>query len=92
MTLAGVTVAASDLLPVLLPAAVVGVISPTGNDAGRSSPWSRHPLTETIPARERTRVLAWWNLVASLSTAEPDPGNWHKPTTARTSTATPCPR
>ena len=69
MVLAGITVAATDLLPALLAAAVVGVISPSGNEVGPFLAVEQASLTETIPARERTPILAWWNLVASLSTA-----------------------
>src|SRR5829696_952290 len=69
MVLAAITVAATDVLLVLLAAAVIGVISPSGNEVGPFLAVEQASLTETIPARERTRILAWWNVVASLSTA-----------------------
>src|SRR5215207_2981275 len=69
MVLAGITVAATDWLPVLLAAAVIGVISPSGNEVGPFLAVEQASLADTIPDRERTRVLVWWNLVASLSTA-----------------------
>jgi MFS family permease len=69
MTLAGLVFAASDLFVVLLAAAVVGVISPSGSEVGPFLAVEQASLAQTTPDRERTRVLAWWNLVASLATA-----------------------
>ena len=69
MALAGVVFATSDVFLVLLAAAVVGVISPSGNEVGPFLAVEQAALSQTTPDRERTRVLAWWNLVASFSTA-----------------------
>ena len=69
MALAGVVFAASDVFVVLLAAAVVGVISPSGHEVGPFLAVEQASLAQTTPDRERTRVLAWWNLVASFSTA-----------------------
>jgi predicted MFS family arabinose efflux permease len=69
MAMAGVVFAASDLFVVLLAAAVVGVISPSGNEVGPFLAVEQASLAQATPDRERTRVLAWWNLVASFSTA-----------------------
>jgi len=69
MALAGVVFAASDLFVVLLAAAVVGVISPSGHEVGPFLAVEQAALAQATPDRERTRVLAWWNLVASFSTA-----------------------
>src|SRR5215203_5790704 len=69
MVLAGIAVAATDWLLVLLAAAVIGVISPSGNEVGPFLAVEQASLAETTPDRDRTRVLAWWNLVASLATA-----------------------
>ena len=69
MALAGVVFAATDLFVVLLAAAVVGVISPSGHEVGPFLAVEQASLAQATPDRERTRVLAWWNLVASFSTA-----------------------
>jgi MFS family permease len=69
MCLAGVVFAVTDVFPVLLAAAVVGVISPSGNEVGPFLAVEQASLAQATDDRERTRVLAWWNLVASFSTA-----------------------
>ncbi len=66
---AGVGFAATDVLPVLVLAAVIGVISPSGNEVGPFLAVEQASLAQTIPDRERTRVFAWFNLVGSFSTA-----------------------
>ena len=69
MAMAGVVFAATDLFVVLLAAAVVGVISPSGHEVGPFLAVEQASLAQATADRERTRVLAWWNLVASFSTA-----------------------
>ena len=69
MCLAGVAFAVTDVFVVLLAAAIVGVISPSGNEVGPFLAVEQASLAQATDDRERTRVLAWWNLAASFSTA-----------------------
>ena len=69
MAFAGVVFALTDNFVILLAAATVGVISPSGNEVGPFLPVEQAALSEIVPARQRTRVFAWYNLVGSLATA-----------------------
>jgi MFS family permease len=53
----------------LIFAAIVGVISPSGNEIGPFLSVEQAGLTELISDKKRTRILAWYNLVGSLATA-----------------------
>jgi MFS family permease len=66
---AGLVFAVSDLFAVLLVAATIGVISPSGNEVGPFLAVEQAALSETIPGSRRTSVFAWYNLVGSVSTA-----------------------
>jgi MFS family permease len=66
---AGVAFALTDQFPLLLLAATIGVISPSGNEVGPFLAIEQASLTETIEARRRTNVFAWYNLVGSIATA-----------------------
>ena len=54
---------------ILLLAATVGVISPSGNEVGPFLAVEQAALSQTLPNRQRTRVFGWYNLVGSLATA-----------------------
>jgi MFS family permease len=54
---------------VLLVAATVGVISPSGNEVGPFLAVEQAALSQTVSAAERTGVFAWYTLVGSLATA-----------------------
>jgi MFS family permease len=69
MVFAGVLFALTDSFVLLLVAATVGVISPSGNEVGPFLPVEQAALSEIVPSNERTRVFAWYNLVGSLATA-----------------------
>lgn len=69
MVLAGVVFALTGDFWLLLLAATVGVISPSGNEVGPFLPIEQAALAQTVPAAARTGVLAWYNLVGSLATA-----------------------
>jgi MFS family permease len=69
MALAGVVFALTGNFWLLLLAATVGVISPSGNEVGPFLPIEQAALSQTIPAERRTGVFAWYNLVGSLATA-----------------------
>jgi MFS family permease len=69
MLLAAAVFVASDLFVVLAAAATIGVISPSGNEVGPFLAVENAALAQTTPDRERTRILGWFNLVGSFSTA-----------------------
>jgi MFS family permease len=66
---AGMAFALTNQFPLLLLAATIGVISPSGNEVGPFLAIEQASLTETIDARRRTSVFAWYNLVGSIATA-----------------------
>jgi MFS family permease len=56
--------------PVLLMlAAIVGVISPSGNEIGPFLSIEQAGLSQLVPDHDRTRVFAWYNLAGSAATA-----------------------
>lgn len=56
--------------PVLLTvAAIIGVISPSGNEIGPFLSIEQAGLAQVVADQERTRVFAWYNLVGSFATA-----------------------
>lgn len=69
MTLAGIVFALSDNFYVLAIAAIIGVISPSGNEIGPFLSVEQASLTQLLPDSERTRVFAWYNLIGSFATA-----------------------
>jgi MFS family permease len=69
MCLAGIGFASTDALPVLVLAATIGVISPSGNEVGPFLAVEQASLSQTIADRARTRVFAWFNLTGSFATA-----------------------
>lgn len=69
MVLAGAVFAATDLLPFLIVAGIVGVISPTGNEVGPFLAVEQAALTQIVPDRRRTGTFAWYNLVGYVATA-----------------------
>ncbi len=54
---------------VLMAAAIVGVISPTGNEIGPFLSIEQAALSQLLPDRERTQAFAWYSLAGSLATA-----------------------
>ena len=69
VVVAGVVFAATNWLPLLIAAGIVGVISPTGNEVGPFLAVEQAALTEVTPGRRRTSVFAWYNLVGYVATA-----------------------
>jgi MFS family permease len=56
--------------PLLLTvAAIVGVISPSGNEIGPFLSIEQAALSQLVPDKERTRIFAWYNLAGSFATA-----------------------
>ena len=69
MAVAGVVFAATDAFLLLVAAAIVGVISPSGNEVGPFLAVEQAALSQTTPAVRRTSVFAWYNLAGSIATA-----------------------
>jgi MFS family permease len=69
MVLAGVLFAFSGNFWILLVAATIGVISPSGNEVGPFLSIEQAALSQTISHAERTEVFAWYNLTGSVATA-----------------------
>ncbi len=69
MVLAGVAFAATDWVPLLILAATIGVISPTGNEVGPFLAVEQAALSQTVPDARRTAIFAWYNLVGYVATA-----------------------
>ncbi len=56
--------------PLLLTlAAIVGVISPSGNEIGPFLSIEQAALSQLVPDKRRTQIFAWYNLVGSFATA-----------------------
>jgi MFS-type transporter involved in bile tolerance (Atg22 family) len=53
----------------LLLAATIGVISPSGNEVGPFLSIEQASLSQIVPDERRTGVFAWYNLVGSFATA-----------------------
>jgi MFS family permease len=69
MAISGVVFAATDVFALLLVAATIGVISPSGNEVGPFLAVEQASLSQTIADRRRTHVFAWYNLAGSVATA-----------------------
>ena len=69
MLFAGMLFAFTSSLSLLLIAAIVGVISPSGYEVGPFLAVEQAALSQAVPDKERTRVFAWYNLVGSFATA-----------------------
>jgi len=69
MIFAGILFALTAEFIVLVVAAIIGVISPSGNEIGPFLSIEQAALSEILPDRQRTRVFAWYNLVGSFATA-----------------------
>lgn len=66
---AGLVFIGSDDFVVLLLAATIGVISPSGNEVGPFLAIEQSALSQIVPDEGRTGIFAWYNLVGSLATA-----------------------
>lgn len=64
----GVFLLTNNLL-VLIFAAIIGVISPSGNEIGPFLSVEQAGLSQLIPNDQRTKIFAWYNLAGSFSTA-----------------------
>ena len=66
---AGLVFAVTSEPVLLLAAATIGVISPSGNEVGPFLAVEQAALSQSIPGTLRTHVFAWYNLVGSVATA-----------------------
>ena len=66
---AGVVFIVTRNVLLLLAAAIVGVISPSGNEIGPFLSVEQAALTQLLPNEKRTQTFAWYNLVGSFATA-----------------------
>ncbi len=69
MAFAGVLFAATSNFLLLLIAATIGVISPSGNEVGPFLSIEQAALSQLVSAERRTHVFAWYNLTGSFATA-----------------------
>jgi MFS family permease len=69
MVLAGLVFAVTGNFWLLLLAAVVGVISPSGGEVGPFLAIEQASLSQIVPGPRRTDVFAWYNLVGSVAMA-----------------------
>ncbi len=66
---AGAVFAATGNVPLLLAAATIGVISPSGYEVGPFLAVEQAGLTLLVSPAKRTSVFAWYNLCGSFATA-----------------------
>ena len=69
MTLAGAAFLLTRNPLLLALAAIIGVISPSGNEIGPFLSIEQAGLTQLVPDRKRTQTFAWYNLAGSFATA-----------------------
>src|SRR6201981_2888891 len=69
MLFAGVLFALTDRVELLLIAAIIGVISPSGYEVGPFLPVEQPASSQIVPDERRTNTFAWYNLVGSFATA-----------------------
>lgn len=69
MIFAGVLFALTRNFVLLLIAATIGVISPSGYEVGPFLAIEQAALSQIVPNERRTQVFAWYNLVGSFATA-----------------------
>ncbi|MBI3160922.1 MAG: MFS transporter [Chloroflexi bacterium] len=66
---AGLVFTLTNNIVVLMAAAIIGVISPSGNEIGPFLSVEQAGLSQLIPNEKRTKVFAWYNMVGSFATA-----------------------
>src|SRR5262245_48891852 len=69
MVVAGAVFALTNTFWILLVAAIVGIISPSGQEVGPFLPIEQALLAETVRDRNRTHVFAWYTLTGTIATA-----------------------
>jgi len=66
---AGIVFSVTSWVPLLILAATIGVISPTGNEVGPFLAIEQAALSQKIPDARRTPTFAWYNLAGYVATA-----------------------
>jgi MFS family permease len=66
---AGIAFILSRNIVILMAAAIIGVISPSGNEIGPFLSVEQASLSHLVPAERRTQSFAWYALAGSLATA-----------------------
>ena len=66
---AGIVFLLTQNIILLIAAAIIGVISPSGNEIGPFLSVEQAGLSQLISNEKRTQVFAWYNLVGSFATA-----------------------
>src|SRR5665647_2807553 len=66
---AGLVVILTNNIVLLMAAAVIGVISPRGNEIGPFLSVEQAGLSQLVSDKKRTQVFAWYNLAGSFATA-----------------------
>ena len=69
MSMAGVVFSLTGNFILLVVTAIIGVISPSGNEIGPFLSIEQAALSQLLPDERRTQVFAWYNLVGSFATA-----------------------
>ncbi|HEY8995860.1 MAG TPA: MFS transporter, partial [Lacunisphaera sp.] len=69
MAAGGWAMAATEDFGLLVVAATIGVISPTGGEVGPFLAVEQACLAQVVSVAERTRVFAWYNVAGYLATA-----------------------
>jgi MFS family permease len=69
MMVAGIAFILTSNPILLIIAAIIGVISPSGNEIGPFLPVEQAMLSQLVSKEQGTGVFAWYNLTGSLSTA-----------------------
>jgi MFS family permease len=69
MLFAGALFAVTSNYLLLILAATIGVISPSGNEVGPFLPIEQASLTQLVSKEQRTQVFAWYNLAGSVASA-----------------------
>lgn len=69
MIFAGVVFALTSDITWLTIAAIIGTISPSGNEVGPFLAIEQAALPQTVIDQHRTQIFAWYGLIGSLSTA-----------------------
>ncbi len=69
MMAAGVVFVLTSNPLLLILAAIIGVISPSGNEIGPFLPVEQAMLSQLVSKERRTGLFAWYNLAGSLATA-----------------------
>ncbi len=66
---AGIVFILTNNVLILMIAAIIGVISPSGNEIGPFLSVEQASLTQLIANEKRTKIFAWYNMVGSFATA-----------------------